>query len=200
MKRCSMCEETKPATEFYWRKASRDGLQGSCKPCCRLGQRRSRERNREVLAERARRYYWANREAALERSKRWREENHDAYLEGKRRWREANREAEAESNRHWYGENRGDRAAYRKRSHVSLRGETFAHFGEECAWCGSTERLELDHVNGDGREHREAIGMPRGGDFYAYLRGNGWDADGYELQVLCHSCHRAKTNDERNAA
>ena len=49
-KRCTICKQSKPRTEFNVRRASRDGLQEKCRSCNR---------------ERARRYYAENRESHI---------------------------------------------------------------------------------------------------------------------------------------
>jgi hypothetical protein len=40
MKRCSMCRQEKPATEFWRHSTARDGLHPSCRPCARANARR----------------------------------------------------------------------------------------------------------------------------------------------------------------
>lgn len=48
--------------------------------------------------------------------------------------------------------------------------------GDRCARCGSAERLELDHI------------VPLW---------NGGTNDPDNLQLLCYTCHKLKTSDER---
>jgi 5-methylcytosine-specific restriction endonuclease McrA len=83
----------------------------------------------------------------------------------------------------------------------SYRAQAFEHYGTSCVCCGSTMSLQLDHVHGNGDEHRQKIGStnsPTGGvTFYAYLISRGFPADcepggEYELQVLCGSCNNSK--------
>jgi len=59
-KTCIKCGETKPLTEFYRHKKSKDGLRGECKTCC---------------AAYARAYYANNRDAARDANRRWRKRN-----------------------------------------------------------------------------------------------------------------------------
>lgn len=62
-------------------------------------------------------------------------------------------------------------------------------YGGKCACCGETEPifLSVDHINGDGAEHRRQIGgsaqLPR------WLIQNGFP-EGF--QILCHNCNMAK--------
>ena len=65
----------------------------------------------------------------------------------------------------------------------------FAHYGDgTCACCGTTDELTIDHVHGDGAEHRRVIGEG-GGALYHWLVVNGLP-DGF--QVLCDPCNRSK--------
>jgi len=73
-----------------------------------------------------------------------------------------------------------------------LRGEVLPHYGTVCECCGTTERLSIDHVNGDGAAHRtELFGSPRGRTvaFYQWLIDNGFP-EGY--QTLCVPCNSSK--------
>jgi len=65
-------------------------------------------------------------------------------------------------------------------------------YGGECACCGETHMafLELDHIAGGGTEHRTEA-KKWGRAFYDSLKQQGYPDCG--LQVLCASCHRAKT-------
>lgn len=74
--------------------------------------------------------------------------------------------------------------------------EAIDYYGTECACCGAAENLELDHVNGNGGEHRDSLGT-NGGSFYPWLVKNDFPAEcepngDYELQVLCKPCNSSK--------
>jgi len=60
------------------------------------------------------------------------------------------------------------------------------HYGRACACCGEREIsfLQIDHVNGGGRRHREEVG-----NLYAWLRRNGFP-EGF--QTLCANCNWGK--------
>jgi 5-methylcytosine-specific restriction endonuclease McrA len=66
------------------------------------------------------------------------------------------------------------------------RAEWFAD--KECVRCGSTDRLELDHIDPSTKQHKK--------------HHNVWswsparrDAEIAKCQVLCHECHVAKTQE-----
>lgn len=69
----------------------------------------------------------------------------------------------------------------------SLRAELLAAYGGQCSCprCPETNPafLTLEHVNGDGGEHRRRVGSHT----YADLRRRGWPQDGYTL--LCWNCN-----------
>lgn len=52
-KRCPTCGETKPASEFYKNRGTRDGLQGYCKPCHGAHQRRTQDLPRKQARQRS---------------------------------------------------------------------------------------------------------------------------------------------------
>ena len=63
----------------------------------------------------------------------------------------------------------------------------FAHYGAVCSCpgCGATDDLAIDHVNGDGAEHRRTFGVR----FHALLIAEGFP-DGY--QTMCRPCNTSK--------
>ena len=72
------------------------------------------------------------------------------------------------------------------------RAAVFAHYGTTCVCCGSDSNLSIDHVNGGGSAHREALfGSPNlsGAHFYAWLVKQGFP-EGF--QTLCVPCNSSK--------
>lgn len=64
-------------------------------------------------------------------------------------------------------------------------------YGGHCVCCGETESkfLEVDHINGDGNKHRREIGTGAG-PLYRWAKKRGFPPT---LQILCGSCHTAKS-------
>lgn len=60
-----------------------------------------------------------------------------------------------------------------------------------CARCGvdDIDILTIDHISGNGNEHRRRIGVTSGWHFYEWLKRNDFP-DGY--QVLCFNCNMKK--------
>ena len=119
------------------------------------------------VREAGRRSYAANREVRCERKRLYREANHEAMLERERKSKAASIE------------------------------RVLSHYGTTCACCGAVENLTIDHVNGDGAQHRQELyGDPQQGSnrFYVWLIRQGFPA-GY--QTLCRRCNSSKRSGER---
>ena len=126
-----------------------------------------------------RQYYAENRE----RASRWSQyyaENKEQLLEARRRYQDENREELNEQSRQW-----------RQR----IRQAVFDHYGWSCACCGTT-KISVDHVNGDGRRHREELGIKTGGmtQVYSWLIANRFPPG---FQTLCGPCNSSKADGER---
>jgi hypothetical protein len=113
--------------------------------------------------------------------------------ESGRRWRAANLErARANDRRRSAADPEAGRERERRR-HVANREVVFNHYGRECACCGTTERLTIDHVNGDGKQHRAQIGIGAS-VLYRWLVANRLPSG---FQTLCDPCNRSKDTGDR---
>lgn len=65
----------------------------------------------------------------------------------------------------------------------SARKAALKRDNHKCVKCGSTEKLEVNHIN------------PRNGAGYGFSCGHHLD----NLEVLCHTCHVKVTNEQRKA-
>jgi len=118
-----------------------------------------REGNKEAISEQKRAYYEVNREAVSEKQRAYYEVNREAVSEKQRAYREGNKEAIKERSRKWLAANPESRKATRHRrrsAKTDLPPNTHLITTEEikqlfidmplCCKCGSSDRLELDHV------------------------------------------------------
>ena len=90
MKQCSRCRQIKPATDYYRKHDTRDGLQDRCKQCCKdyakAWQRQNPKRHRHIVDK----YEQRNPDRHREYNRRWaakcreRYHNDPAYREHKR--------------------------------------------------------------------------------------------------------------------
>lgn len=76
-----------------------------------------------------------------------------------------------------------------RKRHAANRLAALAHYGGACACCGETFEgfLVIDHIDGNGNEHRKAMGARTG--VFLWLKRNGYPPG---FQVLCANCNMAK--------
>lgn len=82
------------------------------------------------------------------------------------------------------------------RKNFLLKEDAIKSYGRVCACCGEDNvfLLTLDHVNGDGSDHRrllsgQGVKVPQGVQFYRHLRRREWPNDP-PLRVMCGTCNR----------
>jgi hypothetical protein len=77
---------------------------------------------------------------------------------------------------------------YRTRKRAEMKAEVLAHYDGRCDCCGETEILFLtiDHINGNGWEHRRMIGKT---DMWKWLYHNDYP-DGF--RILCYNCNAGR--------
>lgn len=138
------------------------------------------EKNRNKIRNGQRTYYKENREVLLEkqnyRSKKYYKNNREKILE-RIRTRYANNLNGAY-----------DRKSYLARErHKRNRQLMFDALGGAMCMCGFDDirAIEVDHVNGGGKEHRKKLSNAQYRD-YVISHPN-------EFQVLCSNCHSIKT-------
>lgn len=85
--------------------------------------------------------------------------------------------------------NREQTNAATRRSQMKKRLEVLEIYGGECRCCGERrfEFLQFDHIEGNGRRHREAVGS--GYKFLLWLQRNSYPKS---IQILCSNCNFAK--------
>lgn len=116
-------------------------------------------------------------------------------LESSARYRAANQDLVRERQRS-RPRNKTAESARQARYIARLKTKVFAHYGTACACCGTSEDLSLDHVNGDGGEHRsELFGRGNGSTrMFLWIIKNGFP-EGF--QTLCRSCNSSKAKTGR---
>jgi hypothetical protein len=168
MKSCSKCGQAKPLTDFYRSKLYPDGHRAQCKECYNAQRRAGYPDVRERVRAEHKDYRQRNPEKVREALSRWYEENREHALEDARK------------------------------RNADLKAKVLAHYGQSCACCGTTEHLGIDHVNGDGHQHRqELFGGQRGGTgtrYWAWLINAGFP-EGF--QTLCQRCNSSKRTGSR---
>lgn len=121
-------------------------------------------------------------ECHTERSAWWHSRSDDrksVALHNARAWRERNPD-------YYHGPN-----GMNTRSNFKIKVEIFNHYGPNCECCGESNLifLNIDHIDGNGNNHRrEVFGVQSGGGtrFYRWLKRQDFP-DGY--RVLCFNCN-----------
>jgi hypothetical protein len=104
-------------------------------------------------------------------------DNQERYIERRRTYYEANRERIRQ---------------YYASKHRSRKVRVLLAYGGVCVCCGERNLglLTLDHRNGDGAEHRKALGHGKTSSrIYAWAEENGFPD---VLQVMCWNCNSGR--------
>lgn len=145
-------------------------------------------------------WYWAKRSQAGRRCRtcgppHWRSRN--------KRYRQENWDKVKKTREQRIDQHRAYIREWGVRKRDEARALVLAAYGPDgkaaCHHCGLDELivLDLDHVNGGGKEHRERLSKGKGGDhFYRALvrvfeETGEWPRD-VEMQTLCANCHVRK--------
>lgn len=92
----------------------------------------------------------------------------------------------------WASENLEQKRAQSIEYRAATKRAAFAAYGNKGACCGESnfEFLEIDHIGGWGKNHRNVQGQKIGGNaLYRWLRNHNYPQDGF--RILCGSCHGA---------
>lgn len=174
MKWCWKCKRDLSEDCFGKNRGKPDGLSCSCKECKAIEDKEYRERHKDKYVAMKAAYYVANREATIARTSQYAKDNKEQHR------------------------------AWGKKSKEKNKREVLSHYcggGEPRCKCGVTdlEVLTIDHINGDGAEHRRRLGKGAsfgGSRFYFWLKLNGYP-EGF--QVLCFNCQYRKRAVEMRA-
>ena len=137
----------------------------------------------EVLPEsrKSKRCQKCSREAAVRSEEKFRAEKGEKDFDARRHGRAARN---YKKNGHKYR----DRARERR---ATLRAEFIHEYGGVCSCCGENTPvfLTLEHLDNDGKEHRDEVGHDPG-QLLRDLKRRGWPKDKYTL--MCFNCNRAR--------
>jgi hypothetical protein len=98
----------------------------------------------------------------------------------------------------YYPKEKEDRSDYSKKKLKELKTIVYNHYGQHCVWEGcdvtDIDMLSIDHILGNGAEHRRMIGSG-GIQFYKWIIKHNFPPD---FQVLCrnHQAKKVVLNDE----
>lgn len=125
----------------------------------------------------------------------------DSSLVGKERqralqaiWGRANKDRRLEATRKYRKAHPDRTKISANKSSEKLRAEILNHYGGKCACCGFNDLtkklhgksfLNIDHIDGFGREHKREIGFK---NFYQWLKHQNFP-EGF--RVLCRGCNNS---------
>lgn len=133
---------------------------------------------------------YKNYEDRLARNKSYYKENAESIKKRERDKYRANHKAIRARRNILNAQNKEKRATIARKDYANKRLAIIEHYGGRCSCCGEAEPLflEIDHINNDGKIHRQNIGIG-GRTLILWLIKNNYP-DGF--QVLCSNCNQGK--------
>lgn len=155
--------------------------------------------NKEHMNEQHRVGYHNNIEYERERSRLYRVNNQSKIKDYSREYHNIHKEERKLYYEKYVALNKGLLMTRKKNYNARIRVEVLTHYGNgkcACVKCGFDDirALSLDHINGNGGEHRKKTGKIGGIDFYNWLRHNNLPV-GY--QTLCMNCQFIKIHENK---
>ena len=95
------------------------------------------------------------------------------------------------SGKEYYYQNRDTILKQKSNYRNQVKLDAMQHYGSICACCGETriEFLSIDHIDGNGSNHKKEVSYGRGGaNFYIWLKKNNYPPG---FRVLCHNCNQS---------
>lgn len=143
---CTKCKKHVPLNDFNKRAGAKDGLQYWCKHCRNANALENppelswRERNRNKDKESNKKYYQANKDKINKKTKEWRELNKEKVIAQNYNYRKQNPDVikQIQLQR---------RAKKLKNGLFEISSKEIKKlYNSNCFYCGSKEKIQLDHV------------------------------------------------------
>lgn len=165
-KTCTKCGQIKPYSEFNNRKASPDGKQPKCRECEHIAQREYNAKNSERNVARATAWNKINKEQRKiisqgyvkrnpERRRETSRNNHLKNRDRRNAQTRLNRLANSDRARSYVLARRGRIKASAKLVTVKEIAKMYASV---CTYCGSSDKIEIDHIVPLSKGGRHSIG------------------------------------------
>ena len=124
-KQCSKCGEIKHISRFYKVKNGKYGVEGACKECRKIHNKKYREEHKDYYEEYGKQYYEDNKEYIKECSKQYYEDNKDKVLEYHKEYYDNNKDKVLEKNKQWREDNKDKVSECIKQWHKNNPQATF---------------------------------------------------------------------------
>lgn len=181
-KACPDCKQIKSFDDFHNQTRRLDGKATYCKKCFRIRNYASRKKNPEAKNRAVAKWRANNLEKVAADKKAWRIANRDKVNAQKREWNKNNKHKVHQINQRSYSKNPELFIINAQKRYAKLKGverklltkrDYQKLYRQPCIYCGSTESIEIDHVQPIEKNGRHAIG---------------------NLAPACLSCNRSKSD------
>jgi hypothetical protein len=167
-KRCYKCKNDKQIDSFSRDKSRKDGRRSMCKECANAHKKEYRSKNKDKV----------------------------------KKYRKTYREKHPQNGVGQYRKYREKRIIYGGTRRIKIKTEVITHYGNgecSCVRCGFSDirALTIDHINGNGKEHRSNNKYVNGNHVYEWLKKNGFP-EGY--QTLCMNCQYIKRSENHECS
>ena len=147
------------------------------------------QKNKEQKREYAKKHYQLNKEKRQESDKKRYQLNKEKLREYGKEYNQLNKEKLREQKRKWQENNKEKWKGYLREHREKKKAICLEYLGGKCVKCGSTERLEFDHI--DRTTKKYSIGGRVSHNF------DNLKEELNKCQLLCYDCHKVKTKSER---
>lgn len=151
-KACSRCKQNKPTSEFGKHKGSKLGLYSQCQPCRRIARAEYRQRNAEVIKLQQRDNYQRNSEKRKASAAAWQKANPEKFKRYQSISKKRNKEAIAANTRRRNARRKANGVFFISKKELLKLGQ------KPCFYCGSKDRITIDHVVAIDRGGTDSIG------------------------------------------
>ena len=139
--------------------------------------------------EKQREYHKLNKEKKREYDKKYYDLNREKIREYNKGYKELNGEKKREYDRKYCELNKEKRKEHLREHREKNKAICLEYLGGKCVKCGTTKRLEFDHIKREGKKYE--IGSKLSSNFDILKE----ELD--KCQLLCYDCHKIKTKSER---
>lgn len=167
-KRCHYCNQQKPRSTFASKRKCYDcAANKTCKVCLQIKPLAAFSQFHGKVCRLCRKAYEAERYR----------QNKDVILTNNKTWKTVN-----------VKKYKSQQREYRNAKRLEIRNAVLLHYGSRCDCCHEPQPLFLtiDHIGGNGWEHRRQIGKT---DMWIWLHHNDYP-DGF--RILCFNCNAGR--------
>lgn len=166
-KTCPDCKQIKSVDDFHNQTRRLDGKATYCKDCFRVRIYASRKKHPETNKKSVAKWRANNQEQVIANKKAWYEANKEKVNVQKREWRKNNKDKLNEMYKRSYAKHSDKYIVNARNRYVKKKGverklvtksDYLKMYQKPCIYCGSYDRIEIDHIQPIEKNGRHAIG------------------------------------------